>query len=473
MSATALAVALRKPVIPFVPVIQHHTYRKVSLTAQVNTGTNAAPVNVKRKEDGYYCEVNDPEYILRTVHEFDDLCIDERLKLTDGPKKYAFFRRCLGGTVRDTWDTAKMGEAPTNDGFKATMKKFIAEYITPDGLVNQKYYLDTLKKPYFVSVKMASDRIIMMNVYMQMFPGSNDAAPYDAQEIKHKLYQLMLPEWQLSFANSTEDLNDAAYTYEKLVNFMRRQEDIYTAKNQANNRNRNNSNSTNNYRPGNRFSGNRRPRDNNNQDYGRNTRRRLDHDPNRECPYHDGHNWMDCFGNPNGRNFRSNYVLPPPKSRGYSSNNNNRNQHNNNRDNRSNNGSYGNRTPNNQGNRSSFNNQNNNRNNRDNRSNNRSTHGNGNNNRNRYNDGHFNDQSYDPPPHEHDQNPPDQYNEIPQYQSEYPQHDQYHDNHTNDDRGTQSNPSHDQQDQASSSHTPSTQEQQYNQDQHWLDNLQW
>ena len=56
---------------------------KISLSAYVNEGTDAAPEMVKRKEEVYFCEVGDPEFILKTLAEFDDACVNDRLKLDD------------------------------------------------------------------------------------------------------------------------------------------------------------------------------------------------------------------------------------------------------------------------------------------------------------------------------------------------------------------------------------------------------
>lgn len=183
MNATALNIALCKPIITFVPAIPHDSYRVITLTATVNEGTRDVPIPVKRKEEVYFCEVHDVEYILRTIHEFEDVLVADRLDLESGPKRYSQFRKCLGGTIRNNWDVARRDNPATIDGFNASMQAFIAKFVKDTDLADQKQYLDTLKKPFSMDVKECADRLIMMNIYMAMFPGANGNGPYNGTDI--------------------------------------------------------------------------------------------------------------------------------------------------------------------------------------------------------------------------------------------------------------------------------------------------
>jgi len=61
--AQAISQALKKPVIPFVPVIPHDQYKTVSLEFVRNVGTAARPNNIKKKVQAYFCSNQDIEYI--------------------------------------------------------------------------------------------------------------------------------------------------------------------------------------------------------------------------------------------------------------------------------------------------------------------------------------------------------------------------------------------------------------------------
>ena len=64
------------------------------------------------------------ELILRTVEEFHYVASAGQLNLSTGPLKFAKFRECLGGSIRDQWDDVKVLQATaTNDTFKAAINK--------------------------------------------------------------------------------------------------------------------------------------------------------------------------------------------------------------------------------------------------------------------------------------------------------------------------------------------------------------
>ena len=291
MSATALAVALRKPVIPFKPIIPHDSYTTVSLYHEMNIGTVARPVLTKRKEEAFHCSTNDIEYILRTIKEFNDVTAQDRLHLVTGPLRFTFFRKCLGGTVRDNWDIARQNINQDLAGFDTAIQTFKSKFLNETDFADQKHYLENFEKPHSLSPKTAADRLVQMNSYLGMMPGSGNANPWNDNAIKMRLFSMMRLEWQLNFTSGGHQLNDATMTYARLTEYFEGQHKVSTAKYQLSKSRAAVINDGTNDRP------NKRPR--------------LDFPSSTPCPYHKGsHIWHHCYGNPNGSNYRANFVLP-------------------------------------------------------------------------------------------------------------------------------------------------------------------
>ena len=295
MSASVLAIALRKPVIPFKPVIPHDSYQTITLYREINVGTAAAPHFTKQKEEAFHFENTDIEYLLRTIHEFEDIVTDDRLQLNTGPLRFTYFRKCLGGTARDNWDLARHNRQQDLNGFNATMTAFITKYISASDFLDQKHYLENFEKPHSLSPRTAADRLVQMNTYMKMMPGSNDTVPWDDTALKLRLFSIMRAEWRLNFTSSGHELNDQGMTYARLITYFEGQHKISTARYQA--------------------AKSRTPPYSDGTNGPPAKRQRNDFHPSKPCPYHNGtHIWLHCFGNPNGPNYRPNFVLPalPP-----------------------------------------------------------------------------------------------------------------------------------------------------------------
>ena len=134
--AQAISQALKKPVIPFVPVIPHDQYKTVSLEFVRNIGTAARPNNIKKKVQAYFCSNQDIEYILRTIMEFDDIA-DNRMNLAGGQERFDNFRDCLGGTTRNTWDAVATNQPRTNQGFALAKCHFIDYFVLQTDLAER------------------------------------------------------------------------------------------------------------------------------------------------------------------------------------------------------------------------------------------------------------------------------------------------------------------------------------------------
>ena len=229
MSNSVLAITLRKPVIPFKPNIPIWNYQKITLSETVNVGTLANPDHQKKKEEVFYCDGQDIEYIIRTVDEFKDVCTASRLSITNGPTKFAASRRCLGNDVRDNWDAKRTDHPQTINGFTAAVTDLLTVYLTADSLQDQQLYLQLVKKPKFMTVRASAARIKIINKFMGYFPGANRVAPFDANRLKHILFNIMPIPYQRAFGQAAQRLDADAYTYDNLIEYMVQQESVEQA----------------------------------------------------------------------------------------------------------------------------------------------------------------------------------------------------------------------------------------------------
>ena len=71
--------------------------------------------------------------------------------------------------------------------------------------------------------------LLQICAYMVFLPGANPNGVDDDMEMKYLYYGMMLPLWQLKFTESTQCLEDHAYTYQMLVDYMQVQESVHNA----------------------------------------------------------------------------------------------------------------------------------------------------------------------------------------------------------------------------------------------------
>ena len=111
MNFSATAAATRAPVIPLISELNVAEVRNAHIVHTVNVGTNNDPVREKRKMEVPMADKPNAELILRTVEEFHDVASAGRLNLSTGPLKFAKFRECLGGSIRDQWRKGMVGRS--------------------------------------------------------------------------------------------------------------------------------------------------------------------------------------------------------------------------------------------------------------------------------------------------------------------------------------------------------------------------
>ena len=117
MSAVAKLQALKTPVIPLVTNILFSEYPTTRVAHIYNAGTLADCRNVTNKLYLPFCpDSSDKDRLLRTIHEFQDGCIDARFHVSI-THRYTLIREVLGGDLRTTWDTyvATIADADRND----------------------------------------------------------------------------------------------------------------------------------------------------------------------------------------------------------------------------------------------------------------------------------------------------------------------------------------------------------------------
>ena len=112
---------------------------------QINEGTANRPRYVKHKEEAYFCEEIDVEYILNTIIEFEDICDPDCLNITTAVQRKKHFRLCLGDIVRTRWDAAVDNMPITMAGYNLAMENFISKFIKTHEFLQQKLYMENYK----------------------------------------------------------------------------------------------------------------------------------------------------------------------------------------------------------------------------------------------------------------------------------------------------------------------------------------
>ena len=222
-TTSAAGLALHHHVIPLVSSYNEKAEgSQVSLSRYINLGDGTKE---KRKYNVPLVNTQDVETLCRCILEFEDVSAPPRLSFTTGPLKFSFFRQCLGGTIRDQWDTLADGLNETLVNFNNVRNNLIAGLVRPTDLADQRHYLETSKKPYRLNCASLASRIETINKMMSLFPGAAGNPPMQAVDIKNLFYQMMPAEWQRAFLNSGQVITNNDYTLLELQRFMTLQEE--------------------------------------------------------------------------------------------------------------------------------------------------------------------------------------------------------------------------------------------------------
>ena len=246
MASLVAARAQRAPPFQLKPIKRSTDYPTVRIFHTFDASTTQGTTNmVTRKVDTFYCEdASDKEHFIRTIHEYIDACGANRLNAMDADH-WELFRQCMGGDLRITLDevrnsiTSATGYTTTTASFRSDLvPQFVARFIPTNSFLTQKEYMQAQIKPYNMDVFTMSNRFRLINELSAYLPGSGNNKMFpDAFDQKLAFFRLMLEDWQLAFANSGNLLENNAYSYNELVQYMANQEAFYNAKNQRKRRN--------------------------------------------------------------------------------------------------------------------------------------------------------------------------------------------------------------------------------------------
>jgi hypothetical protein len=275
----------------------------------------------------------DKEMIAALVLEFREACTANNLNFTNGPTRYSQFRLCLTEPFRSEFEDVRVSgaHAMTVDGFNACVVDFVNRYFQNTDMLDQRRYLQQVKKPFGVSVVELASRLRRINQLMSVLNAF--AVVYTDQDLKLLFFPMMLNQWKQRFLESARDVTADATTFQEVINYMIIQETVTNArdankregsneggrnkKRRTNNNNTDSNESQDNRNPG-RGSGGRGGRGNRRGGRGgRGGGGRGNGNGGQQrsgaCPFpgHSNHTWAECFGNPQGRNYKPGWELNP------------------------------------------------------------------------------------------------------------------------------------------------------------------
>ena len=163
-----------------------------TVTISVTIGTLLTPYREKRTATLLVCHDDDIESLICLVLTFLEASEPDGLSLPDG-FLYTEFRKCLEDIVLDTYDSLLLGVA-THDcaSFLDLINELIGHFTDPTAYTDQKQYMDTYKKPFKLTVKELTNRLIIVNKYTRYLLGSNGDPVYTNNMIKYAFYNMMI-----------------------------------------------------------------------------------------------------------------------------------------------------------------------------------------------------------------------------------------------------------------------------------------
>jgi hypothetical protein len=233
----------------------------------------------------------------------DELSFDTNAEL------FKQFRKCLKSTAREEWDLVKdpFIDNPLDNGFIQAQQEWILRYVPQDMFDVQKRYLERLRRPFDMEANIFAHRLQHLNLLLKEFPRTDEQEPLTVHQIKDVFFNAMPPKWQESFLLGNN--NFTRHTLAELVKYMALAKGI-ADKQRANDSGR-----------GGRFGrgrqdsrggrggrgGNRSTKRSQTGGYPK-TAKRQDTDVCRIHGVDSSHTWYKCFGNPDGPNFKPDFI---------------------------------------------------------------------------------------------------------------------------------------------------------------------
>ena len=264
----------------------------------------------------------DAEAMIRTLREFVEVAVD--LDFTEPVEKFTNFRKCLRDIARDDWDTARAGYPPTIGGFNATVYAWKEMILPEDVYEMQKNYIETVKKPFTMSVRDFVKRIRQVALFLPEFPMPMGASGLSQIDLKNIIFRGMPSAWQENFVHA--NMRIANITLAQMTDYLASEQIIADTRRDRSSGGRGRGGRTTargtapgrgrgyqgrGYQGRGRSSGyKRRGYDNANN----NSRNAAINDP---CRYHgNAHTWKMCYGNPDGPNYRPGFQPKPQGTAG-------------------------------------------------------------------------------------------------------------------------------------------------------------
>jgi hypothetical protein len=158
----------------------------------------------------------DAESMIRTVREFKEIASD--LDFTEAQEKFTNFRKCLRNVARDDWDTAKAGFPNTKAGFNGTLKAWKQMILPEDVYENEKNYIETVKKPFTMSVRDFVKRIRQLASYLPEFPKPPTSTVISDNDMKNIIFRGIPSAWQENFAHA--NMRITAVTLAQMTDYL-------------------------------------------------------------------------------------------------------------------------------------------------------------------------------------------------------------------------------------------------------------
>ena len=225
VNPTAIALSLQRVPISLRPDLKEEDYKLVTIQHGVG--------NQKRKAEIPSINRNDAELICKATLEFEDAARPSRLNLTTAALLYDKFREVTKGAFRTKFDELRNAHPPNVAGFHQAKDAFILHYLKDTALADEQAYLESVKKPFKLSVPDLGERLLEINRVMAKFPGANGVSPYTEQQLKTVFYKMMLDLWKVNFSTSVNRLHDPTYGFLDLVHYMETQALAHDARQRA------------------------------------------------------------------------------------------------------------------------------------------------------------------------------------------------------------------------------------------------
>ena len=231
--ATSASLTLREAIIPLQPSFLSENIRTTKVENRWTTG-GANPREHYYKMYLPICD--DPsqkELFLYVIDQFFDAAHNDRLHLSTGTERYTKFRQVVDGALRMSW--VAISDAQNNktvDNFAGDVRTLVGEYLTPSSYEDQLNYLRSVEKPYSMECENLGARLKVISRLGRLLPGAptvNDVPQplyQDDAALKRAYFNMMRGDWKIKFVSSAHDLEDANFTYQRLVRFMATQEAI-------------------------------------------------------------------------------------------------------------------------------------------------------------------------------------------------------------------------------------------------------